>query len=213
MNQIEEMIATQAQRYGLPLAPGQTLALVQFLELLQKWGRTLRLTADPRPQVMVKQHLPDALVLARLLSALQPCPETAIDVGSGAGLPALPLAVLTPEISYTLVESRSRRCSFLQTAIHQLKLNNCRVINSRLEQTNLPPMDLAMSKATFPPPVWLKTAAELVHSGGYIALLCSSPEHAPEHLDGLKKLQRTGFQSYAVRADAPRIAALYQCFT
>jgi len=213
MNKLGETVQDQAHQFKVPLASGQRNQLLQFLELLQKWGRTLRLTADPSPAVLVERHLPDALVLTRMLSNLPVNPKTAIDVGSGAGLPALPLAILTPEIHYTLVESRSRRCSFLQTAVHKLGLDNCRVVNGRIEQVSLPQADLALSKATFPPPIWLETAARLVHEHGHIALLCTSKDEAPEQARAHKMLQRAGIECYSVGSDVPRVAALYQCFT
>lgn len=171
----------------------------------------MRLTADPRPEVLISQHLPDSLVLARMLGPHRKSIKNALDVGSGPGLPALPLAIALPEpVRFSLVESRGRRCSFMHTAIHKLGLAHCQVINKRLEDIDLPPQDLALSRATFPPPIWLKLAGSLVRPGGLVVLLCSALDQAPEQVQGLKQID---IASYKLASGPSRVTALYQCST
>lgn len=199
-----------AQAHGVQLTPNQTADLNQFVRLLSKWGQTMRLTSDPRPEVLIRQHLPDAMVIARILSHHQQDLQNALDVGSGAGLPALPLSILLPNIRFTLVESRTRRCSFLRTAIHKLKLTCCQVINSRLEDVDISRQDLALSRATFPPPKWLDIAPERVRPGGLVLLLCSSTDQVP---DQTSRLQRVELTEYSLAGGTKRVTALFKCST
>ena len=200
-----------AREHDLTLEPDKVASLGRFISLLSRWGSTMRLTADPRPEILISQHLPDALVLARLLGPHLKRVGHAIDVGSGPGLPALPLAiVLPPTVHFNLVESRGRRCSFMRTAIYKLGLDHCQVINKRLEDIDLPAQDLALSRATFPPPIWLQHAPDLVGNGGLVVLLCTALEQAPEQVIGLKRID---LAQYKLANGPARVTALYQCST
>lgn len=160
-------LAAEAGRFQLALPAPAVERLLHYLALLARWGQTLSLTADPRPATVLHQHLPDAFALAGLAPAADRGP--ALDVGSGAGLPGLVLALLQPERPFLLLEPNQRKCSFLRTAAHELGLPAVEVREARLEATTLPPAALALSRAAFAPAAWLARAAPLVFAGGRVA--------------------------------------------
>lgn len=103
-------------------------ALLSFADLLTRWNRTYNLTAVRDPLQMISHHLLDALSIARHIG-----PGPILDVGSGGGLPGIPLALLYPERSFTLVDSNTKKTAFLQQAKIELGLQNLHVVACRIE--------------------------------------------------------------------------------
>lgn len=110
------------------LSAQQEVRLLDYLELLAKWNRTYNLTAIHEPERMLTHHLLDSL---SVLAAIGPGPL--LDVGSGAGLPGIPLALARPDLSLTLLDSSQKRCGFMQQAAIELKLANVNVVHARAE--------------------------------------------------------------------------------
>lgn len=102
--------------------------LLQYLTLLDRWNKTYNLTAIRDPLEMVTRHLLDSL-------AMQPHLErgTLADLGTGPGLPGIPLAIARPQLQVTLVESNGKKARFMREAVRQLGLANARVAESRAE--------------------------------------------------------------------------------
>ncbi|SEP37917.1 16S rRNA (guanine(527)-N(7))-methyltransferase RsmG [Nitrosovibrio sp. Nv6] len=128
---------------GLILPPETQIHLLQHLALIQKWNRVHNLTAVREPETMLVRHLLDSLAVLPHVSG----PRIA-DIGSGAGLPGIPLALARPEWYVTLVESSHKKAVFLQQARIELKLKNVEVVNERVE--NFHPkdgFDLVISRA------------------------------------------------------------------
>jgi 16S rRNA (guanine527-N7)-methyltransferase len=116
------------QELNLPLARGRRAQILRYLALLAKWNRTFNLTAIREPAQMVSHHVLDALAV---LPAL---PDgTLADVGSGAGVPGIPIAIAQPERTVTLNDANAKKVSFLRQAIIELQLRNCRVHAGRVE--------------------------------------------------------------------------------
>ncbi|MBI3044122.1 MAG: 16S rRNA (guanine(527)-N(7))-methyltransferase RsmG [Betaproteobacteria bacterium] len=115
---------------GLDLTlPPQTQArLLEYLALLQKWNRVYNLTAVRELSKMVSHHLLDCLAVAPHVTA-----SAILDVGSGAGLPGIPLALALPHAHVTLLESSHKKAAFLQQAKFELKLDNTTVVCERVE--------------------------------------------------------------------------------
>lgn len=111
----------------------QQQQLLDYLQLLIKWNKAYNLTAIRDPQAMLVQHLLDSLVI------LPHVPEgRLLDVGTGAGLPGLLLAIMQPQRAVTLLDSNGKKTRFLQQAVHTLGLSRVEVVHSRVEDYQPP---------------------------------------------------------------------------
>jgi 16S rRNA (guanine527-N7)-methyltransferase len=105
--------------------------LLDYLALLGKWNKTYNLTAIHEPERMLTHHLLDSLAVLPYITA-----DHLLDVGSGAGLPGIPLAIVRPELRVTLIDASHKKCSFMQQAAIDLRLNNITVVHGRVEDLN-----------------------------------------------------------------------------
>ncbi len=131
MNQVIPLIdrlAAALRGMGANLDARQEMRLLGYLDLIVKWNRTYNLTAIHEPERMLTHHLLDSLAILPMLGA-----GPLLDVGSGAGLPGIPLAIARPELYVTLLDSSQKRCGFMQQAVIELKLDNVSVVNARAE--------------------------------------------------------------------------------
>lgn len=124
-----ERLAAGVTALGLTLPPDGEDRLVAYLALLQKWNRVYNLTAIRDPDRMVEQHLLDSLAAVPLFGA-----GRVLDVGSGGGLPGIPLAIARPELSVTLIDTVSKKTAFLIQARGELGLSNLTVVTGRVEE-------------------------------------------------------------------------------
>ena len=118
MNQASLLIdrlATALRGMGANLDARQEMRLLGYLDLIVKWNRTYNLTAIHEPERMLTHHLLDSLAILPMLGA-----GPLLDVGSGAGLPGIPLAIARPELYVTLLDSSQKRCGFMQQAVIEL---------------------------------------------------------------------------------------------
>jgi 16S rRNA (guanine527-N7)-methyltransferase len=123
-----EQLERGLEAMKLPLQPSQRQALLDYLALLQHWNGTYNLSAVRDPAQMVSRHLLDSL---SILPWLHQGPV--LDMGSGAGLPGIPLSIARPELAFTLVDSNRKRTRFLQQVVGELALHNVEVMPSRVE--------------------------------------------------------------------------------
>ena len=105
--------------------------LIDYIDLLSKWNQVYNLTSVRNPNEMVGRHLLDSLAIVPYITG-----HRIIDVGTGAGLPGIPLAIFFPEKFFTLLDSNSKKTRFLIQAKHELKLDNVEVVNARVEDYN-----------------------------------------------------------------------------
>ena len=113
---------------AMGLDPALAEPLLAYLALLVRWNKTYNLTAIRDPQEMVTRHLLDSLAMAPYVSS-----GTLADLGTGPGLPGIPLAIVHPGLQVTLVESNGKKCRFMREAVRKLGLANARVAESRAE--------------------------------------------------------------------------------
>ena len=125
---LAEKLAQGATTLGLRLPAATQLKLLDYLALIAKWNRVHNLTAVRESLKMVSHHLLDCLAVAPHLEA-----RTVLDVGSGAGLPGLPLALIWPHVSVTLLDSNHKKAAFLRQAVIELGLKNAEVVCERVE--------------------------------------------------------------------------------
>jgi len=113
----------------------QQTQLISLLEQLIKWNKTYNLTAIKTPKEGLTLHLLDSLAVVPFIKAnsVLDVPNV-LDVGTGAGFPGLPLAIMLPEVNFTLLDSNAKKTRFIRQQIHLLGLNNVEVIHSRVEQ-------------------------------------------------------------------------------
>ncbi|MCG8485856.1 MAG: 16S rRNA (guanine(527)-N(7))-methyltransferase RsmG [Chromatiales bacterium] len=113
---------------GLALEPSRQQQLLDYLALMHKWNKAFNLTAVRDPLEMVSRHLLDSLVLLPYLQG-----ENCLDMGTGPGLPGIPLGIMRPDMQFTLLDSNSKKVRFLRQVVMELRLDNCHPVHSRLE--------------------------------------------------------------------------------
>ncbi len=126
---LERLLAAGASQLQLVLAQEQRDTLVRFVALLTKWNRVYNLTAVRSPEQMVIRHLLDSLSVSHCIDR-----GPVLDVGSGAGLPGLVLAVARPELAFVLLDSNRKKSRFCRQAVAELGLGNVTVVHERLEK-------------------------------------------------------------------------------
>ena len=117
---------------NIVLSEDQKNTLLRYVVLLEKWNKAYNLTAVRDSEEMISRHILDSL---SILPSIQG--ETLLDVGTGAGLPGIPLAIAHPVLAVTLLDSNSKKTRFLQQAKAELGLDNVMVVHGRVEQVEL----------------------------------------------------------------------------
>lgn len=171
MSQSEELRRGIAQ-LGISLNEDIQTTLLRFLELLQKWNKVYNLTAIRDPQQMVSHHLLDSLAVIPHIWA-----GRWLDVGCGAGLPGLVLAISKPEWQFSLLDSNSKKTGFVQQAIIELELHNATVHCARAEAWQpAERFDGIISRAFTEMGGFLRCTRHLVASNGRWAAMKGAPE-------------------------------------
>ncbi len=132
MERCETELTTGLDALGLSLQPAAIAALLAFIALIEKWNKAYNLTAIRNKEDMVGLHLLDSLAILPHLHG-----SRIIDIGTGAGLPGIPLAICCPEREFTLLDSNAKKTRFVQQAILELKLKNVTVCHQRVEDYRL----------------------------------------------------------------------------
>ncbi|HET7688195.1 MAG TPA: 16S rRNA (guanine(527)-N(7))-methyltransferase RsmG [Candidatus Macondimonas sp.] len=136
-------LAEGLEALDLDLPPRASEQLLAFLSLLAEWNRAYNLTAVRDPLEMVRRHLLDSLTVLPHLRGGQ-----IVDLGSGAGLPGIPLAIADPDRQFILLESNGKKVRFMRHAISQLGLSRVTVVQGRAESVQLsPPPDTVVARA------------------------------------------------------------------
>lgn len=189
-------LADESRRLGLALSPQQVRSLVTLTDLLQEAAERVNLTAiRERQSILVKHHL-DSLAAAALVDPEDEGP--AVDVGSGAGFPGLPLAVARPALKVALVESVRKKAAFLERAVRELGLANATVVNERAEALARDGrwrerMRWAFARALGSLAVSAELCAPLVVVGGRVVVM-KGPGVAEEWEAGLGHARRGGLE-------------------
>lgn len=182
MEDLRGVLAQGLTALAVDAAPWQLDRLMQFLGLLEKWGRTYNLTAIRDRRSAVDLHLLDSLLVLPHLQGV----GRVLDVGTGAGLPGIPLAILMPEAQFTLIDSSGKKIRFVRQAILELGLTNVEAHATRI-QDYVPPssqFDAILARA-FSSLVEIRelTSRLLVPEGWIFALKGRYPEDELRSLD------------------------------
>jgi 16S rRNA (guanine527-N7)-methyltransferase len=143
--------------------------LLAYLALLARWNQTYNLTAVRDPQEMVGKHLLDSLAMHPFVDALAARGGALADLGTGPGLPGIPLAIVKPGLKVTLVESNGKKARFLREAVRQLGLADVRVAESRIEAVAEPgAYDAITARALATLPLILELGGHLLKPDGVL---------------------------------------------
>lgn len=140
--QLKQLLLQGCETLRLDPSELQLNQLLTYVQLLVKWNKVYNLTSVRDPQEMISRHILDSLaVLPYLLG------NTLLDVGTGAGLPGIPVAIAKPDMAVTLLDSNSKKTRFLQQVKSELALTNISVVHARVEQANLPKFTTVIARA------------------------------------------------------------------
>ncbi|WP_100268766.1 16S rRNA (guanine(527)-N(7))-methyltransferase RsmG [Vibrio fluvialis] len=128
MNSLRVKLDALIAQTDLEVSEQQREQLVGYVELLNKWNKAYNLTSVRDPMEMMVKHILDSIVVSPLLVG-----ERFIDVGTGPGLPGIPLAIMNPEKSFVLLDSLGKRIRFIKQVLHELKIANVTPVQSRVE--------------------------------------------------------------------------------
>lgn len=167
------ILASGLEALSLNLTDKQQLQLVEFVLLIDKWNKAYNLTSVRCPKQMMVKHILDSLAIVPHLTG-----ENIIDVGTGPGLPGMPLAIAFPDKTFTLLDSLGKRVRFMTQCVHTLKLTNVTPVNSRVENhVGDKPYDIVLSRAFASLKDMLHWCEHLVDSDGqFLALKGQFPQ-------------------------------------
>lgn len=152
---------------GLTLESDIQQRLLDYIALIDKWNRVYNLTAIREPEKMVSHHLLDSLAVAPHLHA-----RRLLDVGSGAGLPGIPLALANPDMHVTLLDSNHKKAAFLNQAVMELKMKNAEVCSERVESWKTQSgFDVIISRAFSDMGEFVRITRHLLIPGGMFAAM------------------------------------------
>ena len=181
-----ELLAHGIAQLELEVAPQTQQKLLHYLALLQKWNKVYNLTAIREPQQMVSHHLLDSLAVLPHL-----WPGQWLDVGTGGGMPGLILALTRPQWSFTLLDSNSKKTSFVQQAVIELALHNVSVCCARVEAWQPPQkFDGIISRAFADTAEFVSQTRHLLSEQGRWAAMKRKPEQELERLPSDIKLEQ-----------------------
>jgi 16S rRNA (guanine527-N7)-methyltransferase len=164
---------------GVTLEPDTQQRLLAYIALIEKWNRVYNLTAIREPEKMVSHHLLDSLAVAPHLHA-----KRLLDVGSGAGLPGIPLALANPDTHVTLLDSNHKKSAFLNQVVMELKLKNAEVCSERVESWQTQNrFDVIISRAFSDMGEFVRITRHLLAPGGMFAAMKGL--HPYEEIDKL----------------------------
>lgn len=162
-----EWIGEIASRLGISLDENQMSGLSDYIRLLREWNEKINLTAVVDDEGIAVRHLLDSLTLLPFLGS----GHSLIDVGTGAGLPGIPLKIVRPDLKVTLLDSLAKRVRFLETVIAELHLDGITARHDRAEEAARLPMlrhqfDIATARAVASLPVLCEYCLPFVRTGG-----------------------------------------------
>jgi len=198
MNYNNKILSDALSDNQLTLSGSTQQKLIQYLELIQSWNKVFNLTTITEPRDMVYLHLIDSLAVSPYLHGLN-----LLDVGSGAGLPGIPLAIIHPEQHWMLMDKNSKKTRFLTQTIAELKLTNANAIHSRCEDFQpATKFDSILSRAFGTLRMFVETTAHMLNKDGiFIAMKGKYPEDElqdlPDNVE-VKNIQRLDIKGISV---------------
>ena len=176
---------------GLECSEEQIVALERYSQLLLKWNKVYNLTSIRNPDEVLTHHILDSLSIIPIYRSLYPGSISIMDVGSGGGLPAIPLAIMCPEYQVTMVDTVGKKCAFLTQCIVELGLKNAKVLNSRVENIKNKTYDVLSSRAFASLSLFVQLTNHLLTDGGvWLAMKGVMPEQEIAELQSIVKVEK-----------------------
>jgi 16S rRNA (guanine527-N7)-methyltransferase len=195
MTHEEKLLRDGLTALKLPVDDDKVAKLLAFIALIEKWNKAYNLTAIRRRDEMVNLHLLDSVAILPYLEGKQ-----MIDVGTGAGLPSIPLSIFCPDIEFQLLDSNAKKTRFVQQAILELKLPNVKVTHSRVEDFEPEqPFDTVLTRAFASLPEIVDLTQHLTSENG--TLLCMKGQTPEEELTAVNA------QTTLISINVPHIEA------
>ncbi|MDF1589622.1 MAG: 16S rRNA (guanine(527)-N(7))-methyltransferase RsmG [Gammaproteobacteria bacterium] len=141
-NKLLEQLDQGCKALSISLNDGQLQQLLAYVALLVKWNKVYNLTSVRDADQMISRHILDSLAIVPYLTG-----DSLLDVGTGAGLPGIPIAIARPDIAVTLLDTNSKKTRFLQQVKAELALTNITVVHARVEQAQLPKFAMITARA------------------------------------------------------------------
>ncbi|EPF5871875.1 16S rRNA (guanine(527)-N(7))-methyltransferase RsmG [Morganella morganii] len=142
MSDLQQQLTALLRSADIRLTDQQKQQLIGYVEMLHKWNKAYNLTSVRQPEQMLVRHIMDSIVVEPHLTG-----SRFIDVGTGPGLPGVPLAIVRPESHFVLLDSLGKRVRFLKQVQHELGLTNIEPVQSRVEEYQGEPFDGVISRA------------------------------------------------------------------
>jgi len=208
------MLREGAKQFSLTLPEATVSQFAIFIEEIQRWSKIADLLSQTDPETLIGKHILDSLALLPWIAA----GSRALDLGSGAGFPGLPLAIVNPGISVTLIEARRKRAHFLKESIRKLGLRNAKAYEGKAEHLSQErdlqaAFDLVTTRATWNISLFLTLASPFLRPDG-IAMAMKGPRLPEELKETRDSIEKTGFslmdtKSYTLAGNEKRNLAFF----
>lgn len=179
---LAELLQNGLHGMALSMSTEQQQRLLQYVFLLNKWNKTYNLTAVREPERMIGLHIIDSLAVLQHLGGA----TMVLDVGSGAGLPGIPIAIARVDVQVSMLDSLQKKTAFIRQAIGEIGLQNAAVVCERVEQFQpIKKFDIVISRAFAELTDFVSGAAHLVATGGQMLAMKGVYPH--EEIERLSK--------------------------
>ena len=176
METCRKILVSGLESLNLSIDEDKVGQLLGFIKLLEKWNKAYNLTAIRDREAMVRLHLLDSLAIVPFIDG-----KRVIDIGTGAGLPGIPLAIYLPDIEFVLLDSNAKKTRFVQQAIIDLKLANVSVCHNRVEQYHPEKgFDTAITRAFASLSDIVQLTAHLLNKDGVLLAMKGQAPDVPE---------------------------------
>ena len=167
MSELERLLCEGAELMDISLSDYQVDQLLAYHKLIQKWNQVYNLSAIRDPIESIKKHFLDSLSIVNFIQ-----PGLLLDVGSGAGLPGIVIAIMKPKTKVFTIDSVGKKCRFMQTVKTELLLDNLTVVNNRVENFNYEePFQQIVSRAFSSGVDTIEKTRHLISSNGRYLLM------------------------------------------
>ena len=167
MSELERLLCEGAELMDISLSDYQVDQLLAYHKLIQKWNQVYNLSAIRDPIESIKKHFLDSLSIVNFIQ-----PGLLLDVGSGAGLPGIVIAIMKPKTKVFTIDSVGKKCRFMQTVKTELSLENLTVVNNRVENFNYEePFQQIVSRAFSSGVDTIEKTRHLISSNGHYLLM------------------------------------------